>query len=224
MPDLRRRFCLTSRSVTQSTPNRTPEEVIAPDAEEDHRRSRLALRARHPRYCHVLRLRKPGFSGISSRSSATVRGLGRNRCAIPHTTFHALGNDLPSRRFRGWRTPLPRRNTTCCHPSRTLRVRTQLPCSAFRLRPRPTGQGSPRPPRAASDRKQTENRPDFTPGLAPSDAVDRLRRAARPSTSAPLPPAARRSPRPRAPAPRIARSTDRARRPCHSPSAPNGGA
>ena len=28
VPDLRRRFCLTSRSVTQSTPNRTPEGVI----------------------------------------------------------------------------------------------------------------------------------------------------------------------------------------------------
>ena len=51
MPDLRRRFCLTSRSVTRSTPNRTPEEVITVVAEEDLRRSRVALRACHPGYC-----------------------------------------------------------------------------------------------------------------------------------------------------------------------------
>src|SRR6185312_5674031 len=54
VPGPKRRFCLTSSAVTQSTPNRTPEEVIAPAAGDDRKRTTCRTLLAPPRVLPVI--------------------------------------------------------------------------------------------------------------------------------------------------------------------------
>ncbi len=104
MPDLRRRFCLTSRSVTQSTPNRTPEEVIGLDGDQDRTRSECRTsRSPSPVLPVIPPLGNQDFPGIPPGKSITERRWLEIRvCERSHTHCPAVG-PAQFRAKRTWR-------------------------------------------------------------------------------------------------------------------------
>jgi len=113
VPDLRRRFCLTSRSVTQSTPNRTPEEVIGLDGDQDRTRSECRTSRSPPPLLPVISPPgNPDFPGIPTGISITERRWPEFRACEASHTHRPTGGPV---QFRAKRT---RRRIHADPPSR----------------------------------------------------------------------------------------------------------
>ena len=152
MPDLRRRFCLTSRSVTQSTPNRTPEEVIGLDGDQDRTRSECRTSRSPSRVLPVIGAPgNPDFPGYPPGVLITERrGTKSEACEGSHTAGAVCGPP-EFRAKRTWRrihaTPPPRQTgrEAVCGPSGRDHPHG-CPRPPPRLRAAPTGRTTPSQP------------------------------------------------------------------------------